>query len=416
MSRTIFTGMLGLALAFAFGCGSKPSPEPTVVVNPEPAPNPGPAVAAAAVYEMDVTRHAIPARPVGGPVGGVEVTPAVLVEGDYLVFRTTRPGTEQIEREVLLKLRGSGQPLPVGKRVVRPETPAGPEVPELFVGLPGKQFAGHANGYAMTLELEPRKAGKVAGKIYLCLPDEEKTFLAGTFVATAPRLPTEPPGAEDVPFINGSVTVVGAAPGAVLVTGYAAHPKTDVFPLGSAQVTLGESITAESTHDKPRITTLMAGDGKNMPSRYEHSKLTPGRYIVFAALRDGPAVWKWVDVTPYTTATADLTIDATRTGGLEVTAPLEAVGMIQLAPADDPVRTPMSDSLFTGLALMLQLEKPIVLRKALFKNLAPGRYEVRTNRQIRVVEIVAGKTMELDFDAKPLPVKPEPAPEPKPKG
>ena len=66
----------------------------------------------------------------------------------------------------------------------------------------------------------------------------------------------------------------------------------------------------------------------------------------------------------------------------------------------------------------MRLEQDIVNRKALFKNLGPGRYEVRdrASGQIRVVEIVPGKTIELDFDAKPAPPKADPAPDPKPKG
>jgi hypothetical protein len=65
--------------------------------------------------------------------------------------------------------------------------------------------------------------------------------------------------------------------------------------------------------------------------------------------------------------------------------------------------------------MQLKLEKEIVARKALFKNLGPGLYEVRdkASGQVRRVEIVAGKTLELDFDAKPLPKKPDSAPDPK---
>jgi hypothetical protein len=68
--------------------------------------------------------------------------------------------------------------------------------------------------------------------------------------------------------------------------------------------------------------------------------------------------------------------------------------------------------------MQLKLEQDIVARKALFRNLGPGRYEVRdkASGQVRVVEIVAGKTVELDFDAKPVPKTTNPAPSPKPKG
>jgi hypothetical protein len=37
--------------------------------------------------------------------------------------------------------------------------------------------------YAMKLEFGESKNGRVPGRIYLCLPDEEKSFVAGTFTA-----------------------------------------------------------------------------------------------------------------------------------------------------------------------------------------------------------------------------------------
>ncbi|MDB5290733.1 MAG: hypothetical protein JWL69_1974 [Phycisphaerales bacterium] len=38
-------------------------------------------------------------------------------------------------------------------------------------------------GYAMVLELGPAEKGKCKGKIYLCLPDDERSVVAGTFEA-----------------------------------------------------------------------------------------------------------------------------------------------------------------------------------------------------------------------------------------
>src|SRR5262249_9036914 len=63
------------------------------------------------------------------------------------------------------------------------------------------------------------------------------------------------------------------------------------------------------------------------PTRYEHSRLAPGRYLVFASIvGGGPMAWKWVTVTPTTTMTVDFTLDPMQVGGLEVGAPLEALG------------------------------------------------------------------------------------------
>jgi hypothetical protein len=428
-SRTILA--LGLAL-LALGCGgskSEPTPDPKVATTPDP--DAGKTAVSTATYELDPGKHAVPARPVSGPLGGAEVTPEAAVEEEYLVFRTVKPGTQEVERQVRLKLRaGTGERLPAGKFVVRQETPEGPQVFPVELTAPGKPTHLFPNGYAMTLELEERKGGKLPGKIYLCLPDDAKSFLTGTFVAAAPRLPTEPPEVDDVPLINGTVAVAGAGPGTTLMTGYAAAPNGSTSQVGIAAVDieLGESPAgakwATLDHDKPRVTSLIAGDGKSLPSRYEHTKLTPGRYLTFAALKNGPAAWKWVDVGPKDTVKVDLALDATKTGGLEVTAPLGSLQKIQLAPADDPGRPALDQTAFELIALQLKLEQDVVARKALFKNLGPGRYEVRdkASGQVRVAEVVAGKTVELDFDARPKtdpksdPKKNDPAPDPKPKG
>jgi hypothetical protein len=47
--------------------------------------------------------------------------------------------------------------------------------------LPGKET--FTKNYAMKLEFGESENGEVPGRIYLCLPDEEKSFVAGTFTA-----------------------------------------------------------------------------------------------------------------------------------------------------------------------------------------------------------------------------------------
>lgn len=436
-SRTIFAAAFGLAVALlTLGCGSKPQPTtPDVKITPDekggdPKDKSGPdkkvEPATKAAHEMDADKHAYPPGPVAGTVGGADFTPIAFVDGDNLVFQTTNPETKHPERLVKLKLRASGQKTLENRVVrIRLDTPTGPEVPFVTIQTPPRpkrpDQEPYANGYALSLELGPRKGGKISGKIYISFPDDEKTFFAGSFEADYSRQPTEPPGVEDVPLVNGAVTLRGAPVDSVLVVGYAATPTPTTSAFGVGEIRVGDPVLpvrwSQTTHDTPRVTTLIAGDGKTVPSRYEHSKLAPGRYLVFAAVKNGPVAWKWVDVTKDSTVAADLTIDATQTGGLEVTVPLEALGKVQLGPAEESNHPPLIDGLFQGVALQLGLEQSIVQRKALFKNLAPGKYEVRASRQTRIIEIVAGKTAELDFDKKPIEPKkpPEVAPEPQPK-
>jgi hypothetical protein len=122
MSRTIFGIALGLGLVLACGCGSKP--EPTVPnakldANPTP-PNADPNAPkgdapAGAAWEIDQSKHAIPATAVKGRIAGVDVTPEVGIEGDELTFRALKAGTPIVERSVRLKLAPmlvAGQPIP----------------------------------------------------------------------------------------------------------------------------------------------------------------------------------------------------------------------------------------------------------------------------------------------------------------
>ncbi|MBW2169176.1 MAG: hypothetical protein JRG69_07945, partial [Deltaproteobacteria bacterium] len=42
-------------------------------------------------------------------------------------------------------------------------------------------------GYSMRLEFGKTQDGKLPGKIYLCMPDEMKSYLAGSFTAIAKK-------------------------------------------------------------------------------------------------------------------------------------------------------------------------------------------------------------------------------------
>ncbi|MCS7271915.1 MAG: hypothetical protein NZ703_12620, partial [Gemmataceae bacterium] len=291
---------------------------------------------AAPRHELDPSRHVLPDTRVRGPLGGTTVEPEASIEGEYLIFRVRKD--KMTERALWLKLRSSpSQALPQGRFVYGPAgavgqaLPAGP--PEVLLELPGQPLHLFPPGqYALTLELGPRLKGQVTGKIHICVADAAQSFLAGTFTAAAPRQPTEPPGVEDVPLINGTVVVRHAPPGSILMTGYAAHPSGEQFPLGAVEIELGETAEPlrweQRDYDAPRITSLIAGDVHKTPSQFEHSRLTPGRYIVFARLKNGPATWQWLDVREQTTRKVELVLDAQQTGGLEITAPVGALGKV----------------------------------------------------------------------------------------
>jgi hypothetical protein len=419
MSRTIFGAALALGLAVAVGCGSKseqtlPSAKleeapPTPPTGPQP-PNPvAPKIELPKVaWEIDQTKHAIPAAAVKGSIASAEVTPEVQIEGTELSFRSLKAGTMTVERSVKLNLApmlvAGQQPPPVLGREwkLKLDSAPGPGVPEVWREVAGKNPHVYPTGYALTLELGPRKDGKVPGKIYLSLPDEEKTFLAGTFEAAYARPHTERPGPDDVPYIGGDVTVTGAAPNAEVRVTYAAFTPAGVY-FKELQLPFDPvpELQARWTRDdteRPRTSTFVSGDGKGRPFRYEHIKLAPGRYLIAAAVVGGPVVWKWIDVAPGTALVENFTIDATKTGGVEVTVPAGTVGKVLLAPADAPERPPLDMELYRATSFqVVRQDTDIVGGKALLKNLGPGKYEVRAGDLRGTVDVVAGKTVEFSL-------------------
>jgi hypothetical protein len=414
-ARTISAVLLGGGLAVSLGCGSKPEPTPAPAgeasLDSVPAPAPDPKAGApkaeppAVVWETDPAKQSIPAAPVRGRLKGTEFVPtAVQLERGELSFQTTKAGTPLPERIVKLNLapkRVVGQPLPqlAGREwKVKLDAAPGPDVPEVWIELPGKDPFYMPSGYALTLELGPRKGGKAAGKIHLSLPDEEKTVLAGTFEAEAPRPPTEKPGPDEAPYITGAVSVAGAKPDAQIRVAYAGFGPTGAVEFRELQSPFDPNPPelAQWTRDEETKTSkLVAGDGKAHPFLYEYVKRSPGRYLLSASVVGGPAVWKWVDLPAGGMLTENFTLDASKAGSVEVAVPAGVTGKVHLAPADDPARPALPPDLFGALSAVMRLEADLAGGKALVKDLGPGKYEVRAGDLRGFVDVTAGKTAEL---------------------
>jgi hypothetical protein len=57
-------------------------------------------------------------------------------------------------------------------------------------------------GYALKAAFEKPKDGRLPGKIYLALPDEEHSFISGTFTAEIRKPPPKKPPAPKPPLTN----------------------------------------------------------------------------------------------------------------------------------------------------------------------------------------------------------------------
>lgn len=139
----------------------------------------------------------IPDQPASGSMQGAPFTPDyAAIEGGVL---TLQQGDEPLATEVTIFLFTQPWEVPAGasfKIVPRPlaglfPEPQGaptPNVPHVRVhwresGQHARRSRDFSEGYTLTLELGQERDGKLPGKIYLGLPDDDKSFVAGTFDA-----------------------------------------------------------------------------------------------------------------------------------------------------------------------------------------------------------------------------------------
>lgn len=425
--RIVSGMMLAASLVWAAGCGgsSEPTGESKPLNNPSPggtaAPvdpgntggttaqlDPGkkgtpPAPTAAVAWEMDPAKHVVPSAPVSGKLANGDFKPEAQFQGDTLAFRMLKDGT--VEREITLRFSpGQAKTATEGlKFTVSQEKTAGPNVPVVTASFPAKK-AGESNviqyegGYALTLELGKRNGDALPGKIFLSLPGDSKDVMAGTFTAEWIRPFSEPPGAEDVPFVQGKVTVTGATAKSQVRVGYGAEPKAGEVVNDSLEMQfVGAGMWMRSGHAKPRASVLVAAEDAAKSGRYEHTRLPPGRYLLYAGVTDGPLVWKWVNVPADGKLTVDFALDAPKAGKLEVAVPAGTTGKVQLAPADE---TPVPANLFFTLASFLDLEADVKDNGAKFDKLGVGRYEVKCGELSGVVEIKVNETAKLELKKK----------------
>jgi len=393
---TALVGFLGLMV----GCDKGANPTaagPQVPPNAENAP---PVVTPPKPeqdrYEIDPDKHVIPETAATGKLRGKTFTPdRVELEGNRLSLRQGKDFFADLEISMFLsdKLK-----LAEGvKVVVRPTTKWTAGIPSLHVSsregknLPDTKFIN--DDYAMTLELGKPDKGKIPGKIYLCLPDSQRSYVVGTFVAQRKRSMSEPPGAEEVPFIQGTISPL-LKKDQELWVGYLGLPTGGQMISDSAGGSAFESGGGGSRSMSYAPRTAGVRFEKFTPL-FDFTNLPPGRYLVYARLKDGPTQWKWVDVAADGRANADITLDAANVGTVEVKLP-DGVKEARLLPAD--LGNPAPDSRFTDrLIRALELKGEAKDGQATIANVPPGKYQVHAGKFRGEVEVAVGKTAMVEL-------------------
>ena len=288
--------------------------------------------------------------------------------------------------------------------------------------------------YAMLLQIGKTKAGQLPGKIYLCLPDESKSVIAGRFsVEIFDKTHPEVTQTE----ISGKVIVRGKHKDLrIMLSCMGLNPQGELEAEG-AGFKLGSSAGGRSTDMKhpPRFSSA-AWDEEAGRGSHKHVNRPPGHYLVCVRGRSNPDQngrasyggcydWKWVELkNDKSKVKVDLTIDPDNTGSLEVSLPDGVTAKsVSYLPLDDQGKLPLPE---VECHYQVQFTRMAKLEdgKAEIKSLRPGKYQLATLRRDRnpevgyfgfvisakaEVEVKRGETVTVEL----TPVEPDAASTPK---
>ena len=146
------------------------------------------AAPAAPQWTLDLQGAQIPQAAASGQFGGRPFAPerAYLQRTPTGYLLTVRQGAGfQAEREILVALPLSqGQPLDGQSWNIAPNAPAAPRLVKRWLENARPQTKIFTNGYVMKLEFEQTANNQIPAKLFFSLPDEDKTFVAGTMTAS----------------------------------------------------------------------------------------------------------------------------------------------------------------------------------------------------------------------------------------
>jgi hypothetical protein len=148
------------------------------------------------LWTLDLTKAHFATQPATGKIHGSDFTVEIATWEDGhvdLLQGSTSPADRGVIISPLLK---KGETLE-GKsyRITPSDTARSPQI-QLFWKEAGQtlpQTQKFTNGYAMRLEFGTAANGKIPAKIYLCLPDEQKSCVGGIFEAVSKTKGSQPP-------------------------------------------------------------------------------------------------------------------------------------------------------------------------------------------------------------------------------
>jgi hypothetical protein len=142
-------------------------------------------------WTLDIKDATIPAGPVSGQVHGADF------QLKRALFRNGNLRFISEDGQEFLMIHGLGES--VENKSFEFQMASGDDAPKVEIGWKDgeeNQTATFPDGYAMELKFDGVKGRRLRGQIYLCLPDDSKSYIAGTFVMVMPKPKPKPEPAQ----------------------------------------------------------------------------------------------------------------------------------------------------------------------------------------------------------------------------
>jgi hypothetical protein len=409
--------ILPLALVL-FGCGDTKQPTPPTKPEGPSTPKAAPAVdatekappkdtapaPAAAGWTQQVKEMRFPAAPAAGQLGGRPFTHQAAelsrVGGRFLTLRQGEEFNPDLQVRIALsaakdenfsgktfEVAPDGGPSPLSVSLTRKV--ADGQIPET---------KSYEEKVSLRLEFGAEDGGKLPGKIYLCLPDESKSYVAGTFTAALEPDYTRPPSPDEFPCVGGKVALKGRDEYNV-VAGFVGltADSSAVTNLAGTTISPKADTSVSSAPYPPQRSTLVNDADKGCV--YRHTRLAPGRYLVFASAGDRYIDWRWVEVRDKAPLTIDFTLEPDAAGTLEVTMPKGVKESVLLIPLDEAGKVPDVKEALSTLSLAMKTDLPAKDGKVVLDGLRPGNYRATVGAASKDVTVKAKETVKVDLSA-----------------
>ena len=133
-------------------------------------------------WTLDVKDATIPSGPVSGKVHGADF------QIKRALFRNGNLRFISSDGREFVMIHSLGESLE--HRSLEYQTASGNDAPKTEIGWKDgdeNKTATFQDGYAMELKFDAAKGRRIPGQIYLCLPDDSKSYVAGTFTVVLPK-------------------------------------------------------------------------------------------------------------------------------------------------------------------------------------------------------------------------------------